>query len=212
MSRPALTPPFAHLNLRRNPFGELTRTEQAQLAVTDIEAFVPQLKQRRFVLQVMGEQGRGKTTHLLALRRHFPDAPYVYLAEDEPPPPVPPAPLLFLDETQRFSRAQRRALFKRNASFVMATHEDHSGEFEAAGLKHHHIYLKGLSQERLAEILARRLEAARRGAGAIPHFEPDTVTELLARFGDDVRAVDAYLYEVFQVLEGVGAIKLAPNA
>ena len=64
---PTLNLPFAHLNLRFNPFGEATPEERAKLAVVDIERFAQRLCAPGFAVQFIGEHGRGKSTHLLAL-------------------------------------------------------------------------------------------------------------------------------------------------
>ena len=64
--RPGLA--FAHLNLRRNPFGEPLRAERGELAVADrsmLEEWVERLQRPGFAVQFLGGCGRGKTTHLL---------------------------------------------------------------------------------------------------------------------------------------------------
>jgi fumarate reductase flavoprotein subunit len=66
--------PFAHLNLRFNPFGELDLHLRADVAVVDLADWPKRLAAGRFAIQFLADCGRGKTTHLLALRRHFPDA------------------------------------------------------------------------------------------------------------------------------------------
>lgn len=200
--------PFAHLNLTRNPFGELSLEERSGLAVSDLESFIPHLKQVGFVLQILGDCGRGKTSQLLSLRRHFPNAPYIHYPEEGPRPDVPLAPLLLLDETQRFTPRELKTLLKRNASFVIGTHEDHTKLFKQLGLEHHTVYLRGLDSKRLTQILKLRLEASQRGPGPIPVIEDELIYQLIHRFSDDIRATEQYLYEVFQNLETVGPIKL----
>lgn len=209
-SEAVLTPPFAHLNLTHNPFGELPLALRGQLAVLDVDVvpYLERLTRPGFALQILGECGRGKTTRLLALREHLPTAPYLHLPEGGPCPHVPRARVLFLDETQRFSRWQRRQLWRRPASFVIGTHQDHRAEFERAGLQHETLELRGLSPEQLSAILARRIEAARRGPGEVPTLEAASVQQLIDRFGDDVRRVEGYLYEVFQRLRTPGPVRL----
>lgn len=193
--------PFAHLNLTRNPFGELPLEARGSLAVVDIEPFVSRLQTPGFVLQVLGEAGRGKTSHLLALHRQFPSAPYLHYPEGGPRPSVPDAPLVFLDETQRFSRRERSALFRRASSFVIATHEDHTREFNRADLQHETLHLRGVTSSHLKAIFTRRIEAARRSPGPVPTLDDALIHKLICSFGDDIRASENYLYEVFQALE-----------
>lgn len=200
--------PFAALNLKRNPFGELSQTERARLAITNIAEFSAKLSQTGFALQVLGEQGRGKTTHLIALKQDFPDAPYIYYAEDAPKPHVPKAPLLFLDETQRFSKQERKQIFKQNASFVIATHENHEAELKKAGLECVTLTLSGLSKEKLECILSARIEASRRNRGDLPYFSQESIQKLIIMFEDDLRSMFDYLYDIFQSLEKPTEIKL----
>ena len=175
--------------------------EQLAVLAGDTAQYVERLSRPGFALQVTGACGRGKTTHLLALREHFPDVPYRHYPEGGPRPHVPSAPLLFLDETQRLSKRTRQRLFRRPASFVIGTHEDHRAELERAGLDHCAVELRGLSPQRLSAILERRIEAARRSSGAVPSFDTQSVQLLIDRFGDDVRSIESYLYEIFQRLE-----------
>jgi hypothetical protein len=118
--------PYAHLNLRRNPFGELLLEERAKLAMVEVSRLVEKLRLPGFVVQFIGEKGYGKTTHLLALKEYFPDAPYFHFPENRKIPPIPSAPVLFLDETQQLPRRLRKRLFRRNSAFAISTHEDHS--------------------------------------------------------------------------------------
>ncbi|MCA9838796.1 MAG: hypothetical protein KC422_17910 [Trueperaceae bacterium] len=199
---------FGHLNLSYNPFGELPLEEKAKLMVGEFESYASKLEHPGYVLQIMGEMGRGKSSFLLGLRRHFPDAPYYYYPEDGPKPTVAKAPLLFLDEMQRFTPKERKRILQQRASFVISTHKDFKEEYEALGLRHEAICLQGLSKDKLQRILKKRLEAARRSPGPIPYFEDRTLEKLLERFGDDLRSMEDYLYEIFQSLKVIGAIKI----
>ena len=75
--------PFSHLNLRRNPFGELTAAERTRLAIVEFDAALQHLKSPRSVVQVVGEKGYGKTTHLLALAAQFSEHAYVHIPEGQ---------------------------------------------------------------------------------------------------------------------------------
>jgi len=202
--------PFEHLNLRVNPFGELPYDVRARVGVVDVERFVEPLRKPGFCVQFLGDAGRGKTTHLLKLLLEFPDAMYVHLPEDEPPPPIPEGPVVFVDETQRLTRRARARLFGRpGASFVLGTHEDHSRELERAGLRYETVRVGGApSREDLRRILSARIEDARRGSGPLPTFSDAGLDRLIARFGDDIRGLEHYLYEVFQELTEVGVVEV----
>lgn len=200
MERPSLA--FKRLNLRWNPFGEAAPDDIARLAVVEVEQYVERLKHPRFAVQCLGEAGRGKSTHLLALHRFFPSMPYLRFREDAKLPRIPHAPVLFLDEAQRLPPGQRMRVFSRIASFVIGTHEDHSIELARAGVEVASIRLRGLASGRLAEIIQRRIEWARRGPGPVPSLSASEITWLIEQYGDDLSAILGRLYEEFQTLEG----------
>jgi hypothetical protein len=203
--------PFAHLNLRFNPFGDLPAADRAELAVIDaptLDELVARLAVPGNAVQFIGEAGRGKTTHLLALHASFPAAPYVHFPDDGPLPPVPRAALLFLDELQRLPAAARRRVLRRDGSFAIASHRDHTRELQSCGVQVHSVRLQGCDVARLEAIVQRRIEWARRGPGAVPRLSPAAAQRLVDRFGDDIRAVEEHLYFRFQRLPGVGDVEV----
>ena len=202
------TLPFNNLNLRFNPFRELTYQEKANLAVVKVESFAKRLGSSCFALQFLGKKGRGKTTHLLALQKYFSDSLYIYYPENGPKPKVNKSPLLFLDETQRFKPKERMRIWQRKTTFVVGTHQDHSEEFAKAGLEYESVILEGLSETKLANIIKLRLEHARRSKGNIPYLDEYAIKKLIERFDDNIRSIEDYLYEVFQDLETISCVKV----
>jgi len=198
---PALALPFAHLNLRFNPFGEATPSDRARLAVVDIDRFVDRL-QRGGAVEFVAAHGRGKSSHLLALHRHFPDAPFIKL---ESAMRVAPAQVLFIDEVDRV--ANRAAVFRQVRSIALGTHSSVAAELRAAGLEVESGFVSA-NADRLRDILERRIEWARRGAGAVPRLSESAIAALRSRFGDDVRAAEAHLYDRFQTLSEVGDVEV----
>ncbi|MDF1664634.1 MAG: hypothetical protein P1V97_22945, partial [Planctomycetota bacterium] len=150
--------PFEHLNLRRNPFEELTPELRGQLAVVDTAPFLEFLKQERAALVFIGHCGRGKSTHILSLKQHFPDAPYCYLPEDSPNPKIPKAPLVFVDETQRLSWWRRWILFSGGGRLVLGTHCDELPALKRAKRPVMKVEIRSLSEEKLRRIIDSRLE------------------------------------------------------
>ncbi len=208
MSPSALRLPFEHLNLRHNPFGELTLEERGRLCVGELEPLVAALSAPPFVLQVIGECGRGKTSLLVGLRRAFPDAPYVHLPEEGRLPRIPEAPVLFVDETQLLSLWARRRLFRRGGALALGTHCDHSAELRRAGVPFRTVGVGGVDAEHMERIVRARIEAARRGEGPVPTLPPPQIAALVERFGDDLRAVEHHLYRIFQRLEEVDDVEV----
>lgn len=226
---PALALPFAHLNLRRNPFGELPLDEWAEAVVPDLDtaALAEELRTgasgQGFVVQLLGHKGRGKTSHLMALRRHFPEASYRHFPEEGPrpnslaevlaAPEFADAPVLFLDETQRIPRRVRRALFRelreRGRSLVIGTHKNHQRQIRAAGLQLVTHEVRGLSPAKLLAVCERRFAlAARRPApAAVPSLGPRAAEALIKRHGDNLRAILSELYDVVQGLDQICVIE-----
>lgn len=195
--------PYAHLNLTRNPFGELPLDERATLAVTAIERHVALLRSPGQAVQFLGDKGRGKTTHLLAIASRFAAAAYVHLPEDAPTPPIPSGHPLLIDEAQRLPRRLRRQVFAGRTPLVLGSHENHAAELARAAYRVETVEVATtINGERMHAILNRRIQAARRAAGVIPTVSLETAERLLLEFRGDVRAVASHLYDVFQQLLG----------
>jgi hypothetical protein len=191
---------FSHLNLRINPFGEPSPSDRASLALVDD----PTLAAGEIV-QFIGDSGRGKTTHLLALASRHRDAVYEKLEEGQDrwlaAPPID-APFL-LDEAQRARPEDLRAILASGRTLALGTHAD-LGALAARPLRT--VRVGGVGTEKLGAIVARRIEWARRGVGPVPSVSRSALTALQARHGDDVRGIIGELYDVFQHLREVGPV------
>ena len=188
---------FSHLNLRRNPFGALDRMTRAELAV------VPAIEVgENEVVQFMGQAGRGKTTHLLALHLRWPGSVYEYIPEgsDRYHTRSLPAVGFLLDEAQRLPPRRLRRMFARARRLVLATHEDVS-RYSRRPVRT--IEIAGLSAAKLNAIAEARIESARRAPGPIPRLSADACERLVQLHGDDLRAIEYHLYGVFQELPEV---------
>lgn len=196
--------PFAHLNLRRNPFGEVPAAQRGRLAVVDIDSYLGRLREPGFVVEFIGESGRGKTTHMRALWDHFRDAPFVKAAPNPRAYRIVPAPVIFIDEAQFIKRWHHiPRVFRKSRSFVVGTHVSLASTYERAGLDYESVEVGGVDLASVAQIIERRLEWARRGPGALPRVTNAAVVALVDRHGDDRRAIERHLYEVFQRLEEI---------
>jgi hypothetical protein len=112
---------FSHLNLRVNPFGEASPEDCARLAMVDCKALV-----EGEIVQFLGDSGRGKTTHLLALASRQPKAIYEKLDEgqDRWTAVVPKDAPFLLDEAQRARPESLRALLALGETVALGTHVD----------------------------------------------------------------------------------------
>lgn len=194
---------FASLNLRHNPFGELDLEQRAESAVVDVAPLLRELRRPRTAVQLLGDKGFGKTTHLLAVRRELPSAVYLYFPERGPHPALPrptaAAGPLLLDETQRLCRRQWRRALRPGRSLAVATHLDHTELLGRWGYRVVSLEVAArTTTERLLTCFRRRIELARRGPGPLPELGEARVSELRARFGADVRSMLLDLYDEFQ--------------
>lgn len=200
MVKAPLQPAFAHLNLRRNPFGEVDQSQRARLAVVEVDRFVRRLASPGYAVQFIGEQGRGKTTHLLAIARQLAGSVYIQVTEGERPR-IPQSRRLLIDEAERLPRSQRCRVFRRPVSLALGIHQGLDRELAEAGFEVETVTLSGaLVPETLHAMLNRRIEWARRGPGDLPRITLETAESLIGRFGDNVREIEWRLYELFQSL------------
>ncbi len=192
---------FVDLNLRRNPFGELSPSERAEIAVVDTGPLVEWVSQPNRVLEYVAECGRGKSSHLWAIAAAC-GAEYLRIPEERDEPwELPAGEILVIDEAQFLSWWQRRKVFRRGRSYVVGTHEALTKVYRRARLEVKQEVIQGLSVEKLGAIVERRIEASRRGEGPVPVVEVSGLEWLIERRGDDVRGIEGDLYEVFQRLE-----------
>jgi energy-coupling factor transporter ATP-binding protein EcfA2 len=188
---------YATLNLLWNPFSEPNQEERAALAV-QMPNFL--LEPKKAIL-FLGEKGRGKTTHLLALQQKNPNAPYIHLPEFGKHPSIPRARIIFLDEAQRLPRLTRQFIWQRAKTWVIASHENHTYELEQAGFSVQVVSLTGLTLEKLEAIIKQRLEWARRSNGEIPRVSKEKLRQLLTEYGDNLRGIEGALYDEYQQMQ-----------
>lgn len=204
--------PFSRWNLRYNPFGELTPSERAAVAVFDARPIAQQLAQGQAAVQFIGPCGRGKTTRLLAVQRHLaiPDSAIIYLPPLSWAVPrwwqktlqVAGAPIV-IDEAQRMPPPVRRAIFRRRVPLLLGTHRDLAGPLRRAGY-HVFTYVVGPQNDarHVAAVANARLSAARLTTAEVPQLSIEDAQCLVARFGDDLREIESFLYH--QVQQQVG--------
>lgn len=195
--------PFAHLNLRFNPFGELTRDERARLAVVDLESLVTYLGEKGQAIQFLAPSGSGKSTHLLALYSRFSDARYVQFYPDARPSLLVGA-LSFFDSFDVLTARQRKRYYQRTDSLACTTHADLSRELRDAGFTVKTVKVGGYDPSQVKTMFERRLTYAQRHLDQpIPTLNEETIAHLVKRYGANIRAMEDHLYDVFQILKEV---------
>ncbi len=192
--------PYATLNLRFNPFGELDREQLIDTAMPrcDFDYLVEHLREEHTAVQFMGPAGSGKSTHLLCLANRYPEFTYVHLPEHEKRV-VPVCEDLMIDEAQRLGLRQRHRLWRGARRMVLGTHVCLQKSLRASGFRVRTIQLdQAPTTEWLQQTINRKISAARRHAGDIPYIDRGQAVRLLHKFGNNVRALNHYLYERFQ--------------
>lgn len=198
---------FHKLGYRRNPFGALTAEEWAAVAVLP-SAAVPLLASAGH-WQILGPMGSGKTTCLLGLQAHFVDhkrvVAYEYLPEGQNwfETPADGLDLFLLDEAQRLRRRERRRLMDlaRSGGFrlIVSSHEDMTPLFARWQLPLSTVSLAAqASPEHYQAVLARRLNYFAMPGLARVSLGETAVHFLYDTFGQNLRAAEYFLYEVWQ--------------
>ncbi len=201
---PALQLPFAHLNLLRNPFGEYTRAERLERSQPsfDLSTIAAQLKQNKFAVQFLGDHGRGKSTHLIALHAYFAQSDYLQFHEQETPILQQViSDIAFFDSFDVLSKKQRKKIYQQVRSFACTTHTQLDTELRRAGFTIHNIHISQTDSLQIHRILNTRIESVRRNTAAIPHIPLSSIHTLQSRFKDDIRSMELYLYDVFSQLQ-----------
>lgn len=197
------------MGLKCNPFRVLTDAEWAAVAVVP-SPVLDVIMRASTPVQIIGEAGRGKTTTLLAVKTKFlrENVPVVYQYlpqgtrhfDDRG---AATAQVFLLDEAQRLTRGERRRLCRLAASgvrLIFSSHEDLTAVCAAHNLSLTTINLSQPDNARLAHILQTRLAYFSTEEQPAITISGDAIDFLLARFGDDLRSMERFLYEVFQWL------------
>ncbi len=197
--------PFQALGFQCNPFRALTDEEWVAVAVVPEQ--LQQVMDGGFDnLQILGEQGYGKTTALrwLTAEKRYANfnAAYEYIPEGQEMFQTSLAGLdyFLLDEAQRLTKGERGRLLRQSkaAGLVVAAHENLAPLFGAYGRPLTTIQLGQTTPDHLSAILDRRLRYFALAGVEPPGFSAAAVDYLWEKFGRDFRAAEIYLYEYFQ--------------
>ena len=151
------------------------------------------------VIELVGAQGRGKTSHLRLISQAFPEAPVYFLHNHSAGHPLLEdiGPLVFIDSIHHLNIFQRHKLFKSGKTIVLTTHNRRFLEYQFARIAYRSYAFRGITPDILKTTILNRIKLA---AGVLPEGFPTEdleVEALIARFGDDYRAILNHLYEQF---------------
>ena len=207
--------PYTRLGFTDNPFRVLTDAEWTELAIVpdDLQTI---LEDNSAHLQLVGEMGRGKSTILRGVAHHFKAKnrhvtfEYVRRGQRRYHVPIQTQDIAVLDEMQRLWWGERIrlliALHRHPVRLITSSHTDLTLWFRLAGLPLVTHSINDASPEILQDILNRHLDYFRNTKTTAVHFTDGAVAYLSDCFGSDRRAIERFLYEVFQRLETPQAI------
>lgn len=188
----------------RNPFGAMTPQEQAQLAVLAPHVFPDTRPKRHLATQWIGPCGHGKTTRLRAIESHLThahelSAHYVYVTPERTLHAVPQSDVLLIDEMDRMPRRHWRQLLQDGVPLFVATHRCLQRRLESYGYQVQTQTLShSLTPNHLAAMLNRRIAYCQEGPFSAPEITDKHAGTLMRLFGNDIRSIEAALYEHVQ--------------
>lgn len=192
---------YKKLNLKKNPFGELTVAERKMLAVVDdakINEWLQLVNSPNHILQLVADHGRGKTTHLLKLHEQCSDIPYIKLIQ-----PINMqwinTPTYFVDSIENLSLPARLKLYKKYHSLVVTTHRNLSYEMKMMGKHVTSIDVSQMSLNHLYAMFAKRVDFVS-GNEKYPVPSMQLLQNLQTHFGDDIRSMEGVLFELYFLL------------
>jgi hypothetical protein len=201
--------PFFALGFRSNPFRRLTDDELVAVAVLPDE-LLRLARNSSDHIQVLGAQGRGKSTCLRALAARFTDdglrTVYEYLTPGRNSfrTSLDGLDVFLLDEAQRLEVHERTRLLaaasnrRRGLRLVVGVHDDMSSPFFSHRLPLATVHIDSITPAYLQAVLSRRLALFALDDPPAITFSADAVRYLCDAFGSDLRLAERFLYEVFQ--------------
>ena len=213
--------PCWRLGYRCNPFRALTREEWSDLALLP-RGLPENLEDLPTLTQLFGEQGRGKTSALLALKREFHQqgkhAIYEYLppgsrrymhamAKDQ---------VLLLDEIQRLSPRWLNKLLgelcpltELQPQLIVSSHLDITQAVSARGIDALSISLEKPSSQFIREMVENRLIYFSRPGQEGVRLTVDALEYVIGYCASNLRLLEKLLYETYQTWESERPIEVA---
>jgi hypothetical protein len=211
--------PSWRMGYRSNPFRSLTPQEWSDLAMLP-EGLSSLIDSPPPLLQILGAQGAGKTSVLLALERTLHDQGWYVTYEYLPPgsnqvqSDLTQLQVYLLDEAQRLSPRATQRLFARMhpirgtaRHLVFSTHEDLSRYTAKMGLPMETFHLGQHSRNFTLSLIERRLGYFERSGFRGTRIVPDALDLLISACGSDLRKLEGLLYEVYQGWDAEGPIE-----
>lgn len=201
--------PFLHferLGLSGNPFQVLTREIWGEIAVLP-PALKEAIDTSTCHIQLIGDRGRGKSSCLMGVNHYLKqkdqDIAYEYIPVGSHRVKTKVLPAIFLlDEVQRLRWTEKWRLVRQfrpsDRRLIFSTHSDLKSYFRGQQLIT--INVERMAAYDVKRMLERRLDHFRTRYTSLA-FADDAIGYLVMCFGSDRRAMELFLYEVFQELD-----------
>lgn len=195
---------YTQLNLRYNPFAYLN--DEELLEVTEdrinLEAIADKIDSSDSCLvQFYGKKGRGKSTHLQALHKHyFPEATFYKLQKNGKISIEKTEGILFIDSFQLLSLKNQLELLNSQQKLIIGAHHSCSILNFKQRQYHQKINFSDLKTEInfINEMVNSRMKLARlHPEKPIPKLKNSLLEELHDQYQNNLRGIQESLYEFF---------------
>lgn len=192
------------LDFKFNPFGGITIEELKQIIVP--KKFFPDLKKAitsptPSVIELVGKQGRGKTTHLNYLHQLFPQYPILHFTKKNKiiTKSILNKKIIFLDSIHHLSFSKRIKVYKNFQKIILTTHQTRILEYKWARQNHQSFYFRGIDKNDLKTVIENRIQSALiQPTNSQIKINEKYLSQLLLNFKDDFRGILNHLYENFK--------------
>lgn len=186
-----------------NPFSGVSAEEVGDIIVPilDVASLLEKIRSREpMAIELIGRQGRGKTTHLIHLHQQMTEYPFFNLNQSTELSQIleKNSDVLFIDGIHHLTFIERIKLFKESRVVVYTTHWSRTIDCFIASKELHSFRFKGIDRTLLSSIIEKRLSVAGK-----ENFESDKISNreidsLIKNFGDNYRGIINHLFDQYQ--------------
>ena len=210
--------PSWRLGYRCNPFRALTREEWYELALLP-EGWQGQLESLPALTLILGEQGSGKTSTLMALQREYNELDLQVAYEYIPPGSnhfkhhLRDLHVFLLDEAQRLTKRSLQSLLVHTAGsthpelhLILSSHSNLTQSAANLGVTSMTLSLDESSPSFIKKLIERRLEFFERTGHTSVRLTPKAENLVISHWGSNLRLLEKLLYEVYQTWNSENSI------
>ncbi|WP_298512826.1 hypothetical protein [uncultured Kordia sp.] len=191
-------------NYHFNPFAgvldhEVNHTIVPRFPISEIVAAIE--NNQSIAIELIGKQGRGKTTHLIWLQQQLPEYPIFHLGKNTEITEIlqHASEVVFVDSIHHLNFKERLQLFKAKRVVIYTTHYTRKLSCVLTQKKLKVIRFKGIDIHTLKKIINNRLSLAQKDNQKQEiQVSESELQELIKKYGDNYRGIINKLYENYQ--------------